>query len=150
MNRTIAQKFINCIQVFADGKTIQAKLFGCNESKWGDCDNPSWSPDYDYRIKPETKYRSFKDCDELIKTYDRLFTEKTGLERLENNLDLTLIWVKSKEYGTRHLITSFGKIRTTDIDMVELSNMSYSMIELFDYFTFLDGSPCGVAVDEGE
>ena len=72
MNRTIAQKFINYIQAFADGKTIQAKPARCNESRWEDCDNPSWSLDYEYRIKPETVYRSFKDCDELIKTYDKL------------------------------------------------------------------------------
>ena len=148
MNRTIAQKFINYIQAFADGKTIQAKPARCNESRWEDCDNPSWSLDYEYRIKPETVYRSFKDCDELIKTYDKLYREKTGLERLEKNLDLPLIWVKSKECGTRHLIISLGKIQELDMEVVEISHMNYSMIELFDYFTFLDGSPCGVAVDE--
>lgn len=152
MNRTIAQKFIDCIQAFADGETIQAKVAGCDESKWGDCDNPSWLPDYEYRIKPEAEYRSFKDCDELIKTFDRLFSEHVGVNQddiIDTDLFMPQIWVKSKEYGTKHLITSFGKIQALGMEeVVELTNMNYSMSELFDYFTFLDGSPCGVKEEE--
>ena len=63
MNRQRAKELLPVIQAFAEGKTIESryikgtKLFSENRI-------PSFSDDFEYRIKPEPKYRPFKDAEE--------------------------------------------------------------------------------------
>jgi len=40
------------IKAWADGAEIQLKM---NAVQWGDCVDPYWNPDLEYRIKPEPK-----------------------------------------------------------------------------------------------
>lgn len=64
MTREEASKFAPIIKAYSEGKTIQ---FIGNDGKWHDftcpdvvfADNPE-----EYRIKPEAKYRPFKDAQE--------------------------------------------------------------------------------------
>lgn len=64
MTREEAKKLLPIIQAFAEGKTIQ---FRCKTGEWLDIINNEFdfilSPD-DYRIKPEQKYRPFKNQEE--------------------------------------------------------------------------------------
>lgn len=45
-------KHAELIKAWADGAEIQLKL---NAGKWGDCVDPYWNPELEYRIKPEPK-----------------------------------------------------------------------------------------------
>ena len=52
---------IAVMQAYVDGKQIQVES---SDSKWADVPEPSWSINGNYRIKPEPKYRQFKDAEE--------------------------------------------------------------------------------------
>ena len=59
MNREQAKKLLPIIQAFAEGKTVQYKI----EKEWIQTNVPSFNPYlWEYRIKPEPKYRPFKDA----------------------------------------------------------------------------------------
>lgn len=61
MNREEAKELIPIMQAFADGKTIE--FF--KQGEWMELNDPDfmWSA-HKYRIKPEPKYRPFKDKEE--------------------------------------------------------------------------------------
>lgn len=62
MNRQEAKELLPVIQAFAEGKTVQFKN---SFEDWIDCDNIMFNwPPKDYRIKPEPKYRPFKNAEE--------------------------------------------------------------------------------------
>jgi len=46
-------KHADLIIAWANGAQIQGRFD--MDCKWGDAENPSWNPNWDYRIKPETK-----------------------------------------------------------------------------------------------
>ena len=57
------QEKIEVMKAYEDGKTIQAY----SGFEWKNIRNPSWDWAHnDYRIKPEEKYRPYKDSDEMI------------------------------------------------------------------------------------
>ena len=124
MNRTEIKSFLPILQAFADGKEIECReedewyrvLEICNQM------NPQ-----DYRIKPEPKYRPFKNAEEcwteMLKhqpfgyTYDRL-----------NDI--------------RDCIT---KVATTGVSYDSPTVMSFA--EIFGRFVFADGVPFGMKVE---
>lgn len=52
---------IAVMQAYVDGKQIQ---WECSDGKWAYVPEPSWSINENFRVKPEPKYRPFKDADE--------------------------------------------------------------------------------------
>ena len=61
MNRKEAKILMPVIQAFADGKDVETKT----SSGWISIENMSFAGEPDgYRIKPEPKYRPFKDAEE--------------------------------------------------------------------------------------
>lgn len=63
MTRENAKELLPIIQAFAEGKTIQSKyIIGINT--WWDDNNLSFGDGVEYRIKPEPKYRPFKNAEE--------------------------------------------------------------------------------------
>ena len=82
-------------------------------------------------------YRPFYNTDELIEEWDKKlgYRDPTGLAK-------PYIWVRSK-FNKDHkgcLITNFfGKY-------IMMNNQQCFLSRLFDEYTFLDGSPCGVEV----
>ena len=85
--------------------------------------------------KAEPHYRPFKDTDELIK----VFCEKTPkiYDKDDEKLFMPYIWVKDKESGDIELISMFGRGEVFTREYTDLN-------DLFDDYTFLDGSVCGV------
>lgn len=126
MNRKEAKQLLPIIQAFAEGKGVETKT--C--SGWISIENMSFAGNPDsYRIKPEPKYRPFKDAEEcwqeMLKhqpfgyTYDRF-----------NNI--------------RDCIT---KVATTGVSY-DSPTVVISFEEVFDRFVFADGVPFGVKVEE--
>ena len=62
MDRERAKELLPIIQAYIDGKEIEYSMKGINS--WIFTSNPTWTDERDYRIKPEPKYRPFKDADE--------------------------------------------------------------------------------------
>ena len=59
---------IKVMQAFVDGKAIEERRISFDHTEWVDNNNPEWRWDkFDYRIKPESKYRPFKDAEECWK-----------------------------------------------------------------------------------
>ena len=132
MKRENVKKNIGIISAFADGKTIQI----LNErGEWVDLTEREGLPigileeePNNFRIKPEPKYRPFKDAEEcwaeMLKhqpfgyTYDRF-----------NNI--------------RDCIT---KVATTGVSY-DSPTVVISFEEVFDRFVFADGVPFGIKVE---
>lgn len=75
----------------------------------------------------EEKWRPYKDTDEMIHDFCIRFT-----------LKLPLIWVKSKLAGIKRLVNGY------DVNAIYFDNTSIILKSLFEDYTYLDGSPCGI------
>ena len=64
MTREEIKKMLPILQAFVDGKTIESRCIKGDKSLWYDDEDPSFDNDFEYRIKPESKYRPFKDAEE--------------------------------------------------------------------------------------
>ena len=126
MNRKEVKSFLHILQAFADGKEIECR----EEDKWYKvleiCNemNPQ-----DYRIKPEPKYRPFKDAEECWKEMQ-----------------------KHQPFGWVKRFGNYTQIITLDNNTITLSNSIGKSLFLFykDYkqITFADGSVFGVKVED--
>ena len=64
MTRKEVKEMLPVLQAFADGKTIESRCIKGDKSLWYDDEDPSFDNDLEYRIKPQTNYRQFKDAEE--------------------------------------------------------------------------------------
>ena len=75
----IAENRIAVMQAYIDGKQIQ--FFNEYTGEWKNIHTPNWLRDTSYRVKPEPKYRPFKDADEcwqeMLKHQPFGWTKKT-------------------------------------------------------------------------
>lgn len=56
---------IKVMQAFVNGKAIEERRISFDHTEWVDSNNPEWRWDkFDYRIKPESKYRPFNNARE--------------------------------------------------------------------------------------
>ena len=111
-------------QAFAEGKTIQSrKIYSLN--RWEDNISPSWSEEWQYRIKPEPKYAPFtrKDWD-LFKMKDVIFDP------------------------SKINTTSIGVVTGCDSDGVIVSHEYFSYEYMFKNALFADGTPFGKLIEE--
>ena len=124
MTREEAKKLMPVIQAFADGKDVETKT----GSGWMSIENMSFAGKPDsYRIKPESQYRPFANAEECWQ--EMLKHQPFG-------------WVKEKERNVRTVINYVHN------DGVMFSCGSVLFERLFDIYTFADGTPFGVKVEE--
>lgn len=114
---------IAVMQAYVDGKQIQGM---CSDGKWVDVPQPSWSINGNFRVKPETKYRPFKNAVEC------------WLEMLKHQ---PFGWIKCRG-------CYFNIVSVTDV-YAYLSEADGSAILLasknsYNDNTFADGAPFGV------
>lgn len=71
MNRNQAKKFYPIMQAFAEGKVIERRTRTWELNKgwqysttWKETEELKFQDTYEYRIKPESTYRPFKDAEE--------------------------------------------------------------------------------------
>ena len=64
MNRNQAKALLPIIQAYAEGKAIESRYIKGDKSLWYDDEDPSFDNDFEYRLKPESTYRPFKDAEE--------------------------------------------------------------------------------------
>ena len=129
MTREEAKELLPIIQAWTEGKKIQFKSrFG----KWVDIEeNDALNFEYsssDYRIKPEPKYRPFKNQEECW-------------QEMHKYPDFG--WVKNKNTKDYYNITEIYKIRSESA-IVLIGDCAYTLNEAFDVFTFTDSTPFGI------
>lgn len=136
MDRNEAKEFHPIMQAFAEGKVIECRtkpsfIEGTDvPNDWTEMKDIEFWKNTEYRIKPEPKYRPFKDAEECW--------EEMQKHQLFG-------WVKDKKDGHRALITA------VDDDTCGMSlngNAAWSLSGIMDLFTFADGTPFGVKVEE--
>jgi hypothetical protein len=136
MDRNQAKEFYLILQAFAEGKAIECRTKPSALSKswqgmndWTEIKEIGYWDNIEYRIKPEPKYRPFKDAKECWQ---------------EMQKHHPFGWVKTKS-GTHRLIVLIGDEGL----MMGAKNTEWSYRTLFDRkFTFVDGTPFGVKVEE--
>ena len=128
MTREEAKELLPIIQAFADGKTIQVWY----NDTWQDEEYPSFVELNLFRIKPETKYRPFKNQEECWN--EMLKHQPFG-------------WVKSKDKGYFHLIglVQFAsELEDVMITFATSENLARSSHSIYENYIFADGTPFGI------
>lgn len=124
MNRKEAKQLLPIIQAFSEGKDVETKT----GSGWISIGNMSFAGNPDsYRIKPEPKYRPFKNADECWQEMQKHQPFGYTYDRFNNIRD------------------SITKVATTGVSYDSPTVISFE--EVFDRFVFADGVPFGIKVE---
>ena len=123
MNRNQAKALLPIIQAYAEGKAIESRCIKGDKSLWYDDKDPSFDDDFEYRIKPEPKYRPFNDSEECWQEMQK--HQPFG-------------WVKSTLFKDLDLVN-----RVTTL-YVEINREIIDYKDALDKFTFADGTNFGV------
>ena len=128
MTREEAKVLLPIIQAYIEGKQIQQL-----SNKWKDVNELSINcllnnPEL-YRIKPEPKYRSFKNAEEC-------WTEMLKHQPFG--------WLKDKNDGHLTLIT----VVDNDNMMALNGRVGWDFLSMMNNYVFADGTPFGVKVEE--
>lgn len=95
------------------------------------------------------EYRSYNDMNEMIEDFEKRFYLVPQVLNLSQALRLPQIWVKGKPEGKCKdeivQVVGFYKDLVTICRAYDVNE--FTLYELFDHFTYLDGSPCGIKED---
>lgn len=144
MDRNQAKKFYHILQAFAEGKTIETRRKPTTDNNgvtkdgwyefndWTEMKELEYWVDVEYRIKPEPKYRPFKDAEECWKEMQK--HQPFG-------------WLMSQNGKVNSLIISTDN---EGLVIGDRNNGVMSFITATDLFKikFADGTPFGVKVEE--
>ena len=126
MTREEVKKMLPVLQAYAEGKTIESRCIKGDKSLWYDDEDPSFDVDFEYRIKPEQKFRPFKNAKECWQ------------EMLKHH---PFGWVVGRRDGVMYLIRSLEYVSV-------YTSIQYSFKDAFDTFEFADLVPFGVKEEE--
>lgn len=132
MNRKEAIELSPIIQAFAEGKPIQYRIKGNETANWNDIDKNyhEFSPhSFEYRIKPEPKYRPFRDAEECLKE----MSKHTPFGLIKKNVSKAFYCIGSFDIKNIYIGTTQGM---------------HSYADSLENFTFVDDTPFGVKVEK--
>lgn len=129
MDRNQAKQLLPIIQAYVEGKPIQSRCVKGDTSLWYDEEDPSFDDDFEYRIKPESKFRPFKNAEECLS--EMLKHQPFGFTKFKN--------AKSGYYMITYIASGA---------VVGMNNTPFDYESMFDTYTFADGTPFGVKVEE--
>lgn len=130
MTREEAKKLLPIIQAYCEGKTIQSRCITSEIPLWWDNNAPKFNvDDFEYRIKPEPKYRPFANAEEC-------------LEEMKKHVPFS--WVKDKYsfYPIEMICDWFDK------ECIKCCGTWFTPEKMFKDSTFLDGTPFGIIEEE--
>ena len=134
MTREQAKELLPIIQAFAEGKTIEYSYDG---EHWERNDAPVWDCDVMFRIKPQPKYRPFKNQEECWS--EMLKHQPFG-------------WVKDKYKYVHIVCVHKNKIEFSpdedDNGTLFTSTMDFTSVYEKGGYTFADGTPFGIKEEE--
>lgn len=135
MDRNQAKEFYPILQAFAEGKVIETRIDPSTLKRkdtpndWTEMKEIGYWNNTEYRIKPEPKYRPFKDAKECWQEMQK--HQPFG-------------WMKFKD-------TECGYYMLTSVAAgvgVGINDSLFSYERIFNDYTFADGTPFGVKVEE--
>ena len=132
MDRNQAKEFYHILQAYAEGKVIECRtkpnaVEGTDiPNDWTEMKEIEFWKNTEYRIKPEPKYRPFKDAEECWA--EMLNHQPFG-------------WVVGRRNGVMHLIRGLEYVSV-------YTSIQYSFKDAFDKLAFADLVPFGVKIDE--
>lgn len=125
MNRKEAAELLPIIQAFAEGKGVETKT----GSGWISIENMSFAGNPNsYRVKPEPKYRPFANAEECL------------AEMQKHQL---FGWVKNQG-----LYRNIANVMSCSITFAGNEARDVNYEQAFKNYTFADGLPFGVKVEE--
>lgn len=141
MDRNQAKEFYPFLQAFAEGKIIETRRKpttdnnGVTKDGWSEFNN--WTEmkeleylvNVDYRIKPEPKYRPFKDAEECW-------------QEMQKHQPFGWVKLKDTESGYYMLKGIASQV------VIEFNETPFSYKKVFEDYTFANGTPFGVKVEE--
>lgn len=136
MNRNQAKEFYPILQAYAEGRVIECRTKPSALSKswqdmneWTEMKELEYWVNVEYRIKPEPKYRPFKDAKECW-------------AEMQKHQPVGFMKFKDTESGY-YMLTSIARGVG-----VGINDSLFSYDRVFDDYTFADGLPFGVKVEE--
>lgn len=132
MTKEETAECIKVMQAYTNGEIIEEKRLSFDSTEWVESIDPTWQwYKFDYRIKPRSKYRPFKNAEECWE--EMLKHQPFG-------------WVKNIEFEKYFLIdevTSIFSDAQIHISAYEGKNWN-SFSTVFYNNTFADGTPFGI------
>lgn len=135
MTREKVKEMLPILQAYAEGKVIECRTKPSAiedenvPNEWVETKEIGFWCDIEYRIKPEPKFRPFAN------------TEECWTEMLKHQ---PFGWIKSKEDGSRSLITLIISEEDIDINCIG----SFNSDKIMKRFTFADGAVFGILEEE--
>ena len=134
MTKEEAKEFYPTLQAYAEGNAIECRtkpgtISTSIPNEWTEMKEIDFWNCVEYRIKPEPKYRPFKDAEECwqeIRKHEPFIKYKV----IESSKDVYLIIQRIKTDGIE-----------TDVERLDFETA-------FEWFTFADGTPFGMKVEE--
>lgn len=115
-------------------------------SRFADEDSNEYPLFYLLKEPQEKKFRPYSNPDEMIEDFKKRYNAYGGWSGKDNPMYNPMIWIKSKTTGFRHLVTDYDD--PCNKSCIRIGPFSLELKELFDKYTYLDGTPCGIM--EGE
>ena len=130
MNRKEAAELLPIIQAFAEGRDIEYRSKGFNENWKKVTQIPALSfESFEYRIKPNPKYRPFANAEECLKE----MSKHTTFGLIKKNVSKAFYFIGSLDINNIYIGTTQGM---------------HSYADSLENFKFADGLPFGVKVEE--
>ena len=128
MTRENAKALLPIIKAYAEGKSIESRCIKGDKSLWYDDEDPSFDNDLEYRIKPEPKYRPFKNEEECWQ--EMLKHQPFG-------------WLKGDK-----CFCNIVSVSNIDVSMANVSGdiVILNFSDVMEDNTFADGTPFGMKV----
>ena len=148
MNRKKAAELLPIIKAFSEGKGVETKT----GSGWISIENMGFVGNpRQYRIKPEPKYRPFKDAEECWQEMQKhqpfgwvkaIPNKEYKAKYYPNSKDDTDLYYQVQKVAP-------GYIKYDDIDdYCEVGEQDKSYEDVFKVITFADGTPFGILEEE--
>lgn len=135
MDRNQVKQMMPIIQAYAEGKIIECRtkpstIKGTDvPNDWTEIKDISFWDNIEYRIKPESKYRPFKDAEECWQ--EVLKHQPFG-------------WVKLKDTESGYYMLKGIASQV----VIGFNETPFSYKKVFEDYTFANGTPFGVKIEE--
>lgn len=130
LSRETVKEFISILNAFSEDKVIQ--WYDDTIDKWVDVSVVGLEETANsYRIKPEPKYRPFKNADEC-------WTEMQKHQPFG--------WLKRKDSNEYNLLTSVDG--SVECEGVRIDSDGFDWYSANDEYTFADGTPFGIKYEQ--
>lgn len=130
MRKDEAAKLLPIIKAFSEGKEVQYKANG----RWYLAEDIAFfGGGQEFRIKPEPTYRPFKDAKECWQ--EMLKHQPFG-------------WITNTDIERSKMIDTFDSSEDDNDRPIYINDSWWKLSQVFEKFTFADGTPFGIKVEE--